>query len=325
MKCVPGDVPGTPLSMLHLWSHFISTAAPWSCYCSPHYTDRETEAKRGLSHVLNVTLLVSDSNYKVGQKSDRNLRRRDSIWQRDQNIFLPEMPLWTEPWGVSGMSRQTGKERFHKKVTAQGKIGETGMYVASLLHLGFLLLVWWLISRVLARAGPSAWNNHSFVYYTCIYWVPAGPFLATHLTEASFFMIPQCRASSLWSFSDPSTQRWTLPLCAPGCPVFVCFSSGHTCAVRYRTDASARLSCFEDRNQALSLCSWPVWLSSECLLTWVSQHLHLAHGRFLVDICCSEMISIIKEINHAHIWLSFVTHLMESCLLRGRGKEGDVG
>lgn len=67
------------------------------------------------------------------------------------------------------MSRQTGKERFHKKVTAQGKIGETGMYVASLLHLGFLLLVWWLISRVLARAGPSAWNNHSFVYYTCIY------------------------------------------------------------------------------------------------------------------------------------------------------------
>ena len=62
----------------------------------------------------------------------------------------------------------------------------------------------------------------------------------------------------------------------------------------YTANTSARQLLWGQ--EALTLYSWVAWLCNTHLLTWMSQHLHLARLMFLVDICYSERTVLIKLI-----------------------------
>lgn len=132
------------------------------------------------------------------------------------------------------ISRKTWKEKFQRKATAQGKMGEMGRYITSHLDLGLLLLLWLLIWSILEHTDLTEKKKKNI--YSCVTHLfmeyPLVLSFIVHGTEASFFNITGiilqyhtelllCEA--LLTFM----QRWKLgPLCpsTPGVSPFLSWS-----------------------------------------------------------------------------------------------------
>lgn len=129
-----------------------------------------------------------------------------------------------------------------------------------------------------------------FTYYTCISTCWSFPLPSTW-PESIILQITQCIASCLWALWLSNKEKPLAPLCSNlvlfwSVCVFQCLLC-HT---------SARLGCFEAKRSRPWLYCLVAWLYSTHLLTWMSQHLHLALLMFLVDICYNEVTSIINKI-----------------------------
>lgn len=142
-----------------------------SSMLSPLYRWRNW-GKEELSNFLNISLLIRGWSYAAGQKADHTIsRERFHLIERLENLSAYNTVLWTQPWGVNRMSRQTQEERLKRKVAAQVKIGKRRRYISSLLDLVFLLLVGLFIASLLAFAQlillPET-NKHSLITHVFI-------------------------------------------------------------------------------------------------------------------------------------------------------------